>query len=211
MILLLTCTWSTRWAELDRRRCCRSVRVRTPPALLAGRVLRAVGVHELVAGLDVLVERHRARRRWVGRLPLEGGDAVDVGRLRARARCPAAAPAAATCRCRGWVETDRGELPAGVGLVVPVALVDELRDRHRGLAELGGDLAQRLREVVEVLHERVVGLRERSRRGTGRSPEIAVSRRALVGFVTAAPTPTAKTCEPCSLTMSASRRPGASP
>ena len=87
-------------------------------------------------------------------------------------------------------------VPAGVGLVHPVALVDVLRHRDRRLAQLDRDLPQRLGEVVEVLHERVIGLARTPRRGYWSKPEIAVSRCALAGLLTAAPTPSANTCEP---------------
>ena len=127
-----------------------------------------------------------------------------------------AMPSVSVVRDRGPVAGGGNRLKprvaAGIGDTVAVnrpesgrnwpSPTEQLGDGHGRLAELDDDLAEPLGQVVEVLHERVVGPPERRRRYWS-NPETAVSRRALSGFVTAAPTPSAKTCEPCSLTRSA--------
>ena len=111
---------------------------------------RAVGVVERVARLRLLREREGRLRLGVGREPVEqNGGVAGSGRAGALARgafvrlAPRVAPDA-----RRHVP---GELPASRGIVelaVEVA-VDLLRHLHRGRAEVGRELLQRLREQVE--------------------------------------------------------------
>ena len=94
---------------------------------------------------------------WNVAVPSFVGDLrARAGHRRRRRLQPAVGPGAHRHR--------RRELPPLIGVVEAVALVDELGDGHGRLAELEGDLAQRRRELGEVLHEREVGLAERGGR-----------------------------------------------